>query len=206
MKKLFLILALTCVILSGCGNSEEKTTTEQNNTSSVQDEKTEITGIAGSNILNITTGMETQWDIPEGELTVPENTSDGVLYASSSYDRTDIGLMLSYSLSADKDSQLTVSSVTVTSNGILSNDEILEFAKNYLGYSITVPYDTAKPDEARAWLDENIANYESQPTTTIGDAAFLIRGFSGENGNIISVTLEISVDDFLEQVTANIEK
>ena len=201
MKKLFLILALTCVILSGCGNSKEET--QENNTSSVQEQKTEITGIAGSNVLDITTGMETQWDIPEGELTVPENTTDGVLYASSSYDRADNGLMLSYSLSADSDSQLTVGSITLNSNGTLSNDELLEFAKNYLGYAITVPYDTANPNDARAWLEENLSNYESQPTTTIGDATFVLSGFSDENGNITFITLEISVDDFLEQFTAN---
>lgn len=204
MKKLFLMLALTCVILSGCGNDEEKNnTTEENSTSSVQEQKTEITGIAGSNIQNITTGLKSEFDIPEGELTAAENTTNGVLEASSSYDVPDGSLTLDYSLSADSDSQLTVGSITLNSNGTLSNDELLEFAKNYLGYAITVPYDTANPNDARAWLEENLSNYESQPTTTIGDAEFVLKGLSDENGNITFITLEISVDDFLEQFTAN---
>lgn len=206
MKKLFLILALTCVILSGCGKSEEKPNTEENNTSSVQEQKTEITGIAGSNILNITTGLKSEFDIPDGELKASENTTDGVLEVSSSYDIPDGSLSLDYSLKADSDSQLTVGSITLNSNNTLSNEDILEYAKNYLGYSITVPYDSANTDEARTWLEENIINYESQPTTTIGDAQFTLSGFADENGNIMFLTLEISKDDFLEQVTANMEK
>ena len=126
MKKLFLVLALTCVILSGCGSNEEKTTTEENNTSSVQEQKAEITGIAGSNIQNITTGLKSEFDIPEGELTAAENTTNGVLEASSSYDVPDGSLTLDYSLSADSDSQLTVGSITLNSNGTLSNDELLD--------------------------------------------------------------------------------
>lgn len=203
MKKLFLVLALTCAILSGCGSNEEKTTTEENNTSSVQEQKAEITGIAGSNIQNITTGLKSEFDIPEGELTAAENTADGVLEAISSYDTPDSALTLDYSLHADSDSQLTVGSITLNSNGTLSNDELLEIAKNYLGYGITVPYDTANPNDARAWLEENISAYESQPTTTIGDAEFVLKGLSDENGNITFITLEISVDNFLEQFTAN---
>ena len=53
------------------------------------------------------------------------------------------------------------------------------------------------------WLEENLSNYETQPTTTIGDAEFVLKGLSDENGNITFITLEISVDNFLEQFTAN---
>lgn len=193
-------------MFAGCSNDEKQNTNEDNNTSSIQEQKTEITGISGANILNITTGLKSEFDIPEGELQASENTTNGVLEVSSVYNISDGSLTLDYSLGADSNSQLTVGSITLTSNNVLSNEDILEYAKNYLGYAITVPYDTAKPDEARTWLEENISSYESQPTITIGDATFVLSGFSDENGNIIFLKLEISVDDFLEQVTANMEK
>lgn len=215
MKKLLLCLILSSLLVSGCSSNEQQSSSksatqsisgsQSSEASETQEPKTTV-GILGSNITDVRMGLNDVIGMPEGSISPTKNSTNGAFMTSSTFDLPDGSLSLDYALTCDADYQITTGIIGLTSYGVASDEDILNFAKNYLGYCITLPYASADADVARQWLDDNILNYASQPKTTIGDATFSLDGQLLDNGQIGYIALGIRKNDLDEQIIANMEK
>lgn len=220
MKKLLLGLILSSLLLAECSNSEQQTNFKSSTQSTTSNSKSSATsetssetkepkatvGILGSNITDVRMGLNDVIGMPEGSISPTKSSVNGAFMTSSTFDLPDGSLSLDYALTCDADYQITTGIIGLTSYGVASNEDILNFAKNYLGYCITLPYDSAEIDVARQWLDDNILNYASQPKTTIGDATFSLDGKLLDNSQIGYISLSIRKNDLDEQIIANMEE
>lgn len=215
MKKLLLCLILSSLLVSGCSSNEQQSSSksatqsisgsQSSEASETQEPKTTV-GILGSNITDVRMGLNDVIGMPEGSISPTKNSTNGAFMTSSTFDLPDGSLSLDYALTCDADYQITTGIIGLTSYGVASDEDILNFAKNYLGYCITLPYASADADVARQWLDDNILNYASQPKTTIGDATFSLDGQLLDNGQIGYIALGIRKNDLDEQIIINMEK
>ena len=220
MKKLLLGIILSSLLLAGCSNSEQQTSSNSSTQSTTSSSESSATseassetkepkstvGILGSNITDVRMGLNDVIGMPEGSISPTRSSVNGVFMTSSNFDLPDGSLSLDYALTCDADYQITTGVIGLTSYGTASDEYILNFAKSYLGYCITLPYNSADADVARQWLDDNILNYASQPKTTIGDATFSLNGKLLDNGQIGYISLGIRKNDLDEQIIANMEE
>ena len=219
MKKFVALLAALSLLISlaACGQAPaaDKTVpsanddTQQTADTSTQEPQQEpepqkLIGLPGSHITDIRMGLNENFGIPEGSIghsKDPDHTD--VMISDSSVEPEDAGIMLMYSLSADSDYQLLAGMFDILNTGAHDDDTFLTAASVYLGFCATVPYDTADAEKAKAFITDNIADFENGPSETIGDAIFTIRGNRLDDGAIGTLGLTIKVSTYDEQYSAS---
>lgn len=209
---LCLVCALTACAGSPSTNSTEEVTTTSDTSTEVseqttpQEEETKPTtlvGIPGSNAADIRIGLEDAGGIPKGEIEDAADTSLSAKRCSSSADIAGTGVSMSYNLSLDADESITMAVFSVVSYQVAADEDLLEFAKSYLSYCASMPYDTADSPSAQEWVKTNLADYANSPKTTIGDATFKLAGtVNPDTENIVDLTLTITPSNIDEQVQA----
>ena len=183
MKKTLALLIFLVIILSGCnyknsGNSSQFISSSNSslNTSSSVESAASIssnisigTGIKGSNITDVKTGLEkfgfsnplpkksTENDNEYIYQTINSDTN-----ATYSYFAVTIGL-----------SEIKSISFTLVSSDVSKNLDV-----SYIKWAASIPYDSATPSTAQTWVSNNINNLETgKPITKIfGDALFELSG------------------------------
>lgn len=223
MKKVMtwiLALCFVCALTACAGspsstNSAEEVTTNNDASAEVseqttpQEEETKPTtlvGIPGSNAADIRIGLEDAGGIPKGEIEDAADTSLSTKYCSSSTEIAGTGVSLSYNLSLDADEAITMAVFSVVSYQVAADEDLLEFAKSYLSYCASMPYDTADSASAQEWVTTNLADYANSPKTTIGDATFKLAGTVNPNtGRLVDLTLTIvpaNIDEQIQTITS----
>ncbi len=214
-KALFAMGLGLCLLLTACGESNPKpaanssiptsSTISSDTSLDAQEEQNGIIGILGSSIRDVRISLEQAGGIPKGEISPTLDNVNGEFMSSSTYEIPVTGITLDYSLTGDSNYQITTSVFGLTSTKIATNESILSFAEEFLGYCATIPYDSADTEAARQWLTDNLNDYANQPSTTIGDATFTLNGAADEDGSIVFLSLGIRKNNLDEQIIANME-
>lgn len=220
MKKVIaglFVFCLICALTACAGSPKNNASTENDSTTSdtsanlpeqttSQNDKTAPTtliGIPGSSAADILIGLEEAGGIPKGEISKAADISLNAKTCSSSTEIEGAGVSLSYHLSLDEKESITTALFSVISYQVATNEDLLEFAKSYLSYCASMPYDTADSASAQEWVKANIPNYMDAPQTTIGDATFTLAGaVQPDTNNIVELTLTITPSDIDEQTRA----
>lgn len=209
------VCALTACAGSPSTNSAEEVTTTADTSTEVSEQTppqgeettpTTLVGIPGSNAADIRIGLKDTGGIPKGEISDAADTSLSAKYCTSSTEIAGAGVSLSYNLSLDADEAITTAVFSVISYQVAANEDLLEFAKSYLSYCASMPYDTADSASAQEWVKTNLADYANSPKTTIGDATFKLAGTVNPNtGKLVDLTLTIvpvNIDEQIQAITS----
>lgn len=222
MKKVvagILALCFVCALTACAGSPSTNSTEEVTTTSDASPEVSEQTtpqeeeatpttlvGIPGSNAADIRIGLEDTGGIPKGEISDAADTSLSAKYCSSSTEIAGAGVSLAYNLSLDADEAITTAVFSVVSYQVAADEDLLEFAKSYLSYCASMPYDTADSASAQEWVAANLSDYANSPKTTIGDATFKLAGtVNPDTGRLVDITLTIvpaNIDEQVQTITS----
>jgi len=147
-----------------------------------EEQKPEEDTIPGIAAIDITGNLE-KWGLKfDGPKPLSKDVGGGYHNNGEVIDR-DTGAKLSCTISADN-YPLGINSVTFRVDGTLmagtlSPELYLTVAGGFLGYCATLPYDGAEPQEAKKWVEDNIAkaNQQGKPLiTTIGPVEYTLAG------------------------------
>lgn len=150
---------------------------------------TEIIGIPGSYMGDVTAALKQTSNLPIGAIS-PASGRDGY-YTISMINIPELGISFDYSISCDTEYQITLAMFNYT--GDTGDSEYRDLGKGFLSYCSSLYYDTADADAAQAWVADNFGNIADAPETTIGDAYFRMEN----TGDIF--TLIVKVADYDEQ-------
>lgn len=153
---------------------------------------TEIIGIPGSYMGDVTAALKQTSDLPIGAIS-PAAGRDGY-YTSSMVNIPELGITFDYSISCDTEYQITLAMFNFT--GDAGDSDYRNLGKSFLSYCSSLYYDTSDADAAQAWVSGNFENIADAPETTIGDAYFRMEN----TGDIF--TLIVKVKDYDEQSSA----
>lgn len=142
--------------------------------------------IKGSSATDIKLNLE-KWGFSNAN---PDTTESGddMLYHSSATD-PDTGASLDYSIIASYDFTVKSATFTITNTKNKSQSSFYKLAASFLGYCSTMPYDSAQPEKAKKWIENNIsaASKSGKPITcTLGDAKFVLYG-NGSSSRMLEI-------------------
>lgn len=204
MKKLIALCLIALLTFVGCSQTQEPIEITQkedivvenndNDDISTEDvqEKFELKGLPGSHYTDIVLGLENAVGF---ESTTPTSN----LYTTSKSAKTtdsDFGYEVSYSIDYVTGFTVTSAFFTTYNNFQLPDELFTEYAKNYLGFCSTIPYDNNDADRVREWIKVSVDELtnESESSTkelVVGDAEFSIH-CSIINGRIAMFDLMVS--------------
>lgn len=135
-----------------------------------------MVGIPGSHIKDIQLGVS-KFGMEDDSAQAASAESGCKWSAYKSWTFPDTDIILDYNLLGDDDSQFVSGTFGATWDLEIPNEIFCTAAKLYLGYIATMPYDTADPEAARQWVEDNMtAALDDSVSTTIGDAEFTLTG------------------------------
>lgn len=193
MKKALAVALAICLLLATVGCSSYSATPSSSPSSPASpsptpepspsptptEEPEETIGILGSHLTDVRLGL-VNFGIPEGSFShAPEEAKAYYrIRSSSSAENLDFDASIDYSMSADSNYQLISGTFGATWLVNQDNRIFTAGAQLYLRYVASIPYDSADPEAAQAWVDENmlLAAEGESVSTIIGDAKFELFG------------------------------
>lgn len=148
--------------------------------------------ISGSYVGDIKIGLRDVAGIPEAS---PSRISDGYEHVS---DLTEVdGFYVDYTITTSPNYEIAWCSITVSNPAKKSKSKFQKFAKNFLGYCSTLPYDSADSDAARSWLEDAVSGGK-ESTKTIGRAIFTYTPYVNGDGAELSIKA-VGYTEYLER-------
>ena len=89
----------------------------------------------------------------------------------------DTGALIYYYVMGDPIDTI-IATFTIENSGLAEEEYFKSWAKDFLGFNATIPYDTATPKEAREWVESTIDTLEEGQTyeKIFGDAKYEVYG------------------------------
>ena len=142
--------------------------------------------IKGSSVTDLKLNLK-KWGFSDAN---PDSTESGddMLYHSSATD-PDTGAGLDYSITSSYDFTVKSATFTIANTQNASTSSFYKLASSFLGYCSTIPYDSAQPEKAKKWIEDNISgasNSGKSITCTIGDAKFALYG-NGSGSRMLEI-------------------
>lgn len=189
------LLALLLLVFCGCA-SEGDVTVEPSDTAApiestpelssepttdVSDEDTR--GIIGSHATDIRMGL-TKFGLDEAPFSAAPDEAKEVFAHScnATYKDETLGVTYDYSLTLDSKFQIIGASFGI-SNQDAKVDVYTDIATQYLGFCATMPYDKSSTEEAKSFIEDNLADISANNSAeiVIGDAKFELHGLKAGN-------------------------
>ena len=209
MKKIFTVILMSSLLLTGCANKSEQTqdpayskssasevevdsstpTQEESSAESSEEaHKVDLSdpeyfpGIPGSFYSDIVVGLEQNG--------FPEDHDVGTTYCSNTR-QVSADITMDYSIAKNRYYEVVSASFNYTDLNNNNLENVIDAASGYLSFCATMPYDTSDSDAARAFVEENIGSEDAE--LQIGDALFSIYTTQFTSG--YTITLQVKYNE-----------